>query len=103
MGAAAGATGAAPGTAMGETGSVDGAGAPTMDEAPLSAVAAVCSTAPMPAGLAASCWIMPSAGTSGMIGGNTGSAAAAGLNAIAAPRPAAAIALAANSFAKRDM
>ena len=75
-----------------------------IEEAPLSAEAAVCSTAPTPAGLEASCWIMPRPGTPGTTGGMIGSAAAHGLSAIAAaPSPAAAIALAANSFVKRDM
>ncbi len=108
-GAGAGATGAGttgtPGAPwMGETGSVLGAGVPTRVEAPLRAVAAVCSTAPTLAGLVANCWIMFSAGTPGTDGGITGSAAADALRATAAEHsPAAAIALAANSFAKRDM
>jgi hypothetical protein len=47
---------------------------------------------------------MAIAGTPGTTGGMTGSAAADELSATAtAPNPAAAIALAANNFAKRDM
>jgi hypothetical protein len=72
-------------------------------ETPFKAVAAVCNTAPTPAGLARSV-IMLSAGTPGTTGGAIGSATADELSATAmAPRPVTAIALAANSFAKRDM
>ena len=61
---------------MGDTGKVAGAGAPTICDAPLSAVAAVCRTAPMLAGLVANCWIMLSPGMPGTAGGMAGSAAA---------------------------
>jgi hypothetical protein len=58
----------------------------------------------MLAGLVANCWIMFSAGTPGTDGRITGSAAAEALSATAAEHsPAAAIALAANNFAKRDI
>ena len=103
-GAGVAGSGAVPGApTIGETGIVC-AGAPVMADAPVSAVAAVCISAAALAGLVAICWSMLSAGTPGTAGGMAGSAAAVGLSASAAEHsPAAAIALAANSFVKRDM
>ena len=88
---------------IGETGRV--LGAPVRPPvAPLSALAAPCSSPNALAGLLANCCSMVSAGMPGTAGGAAGSAAAPGLSASAAEQsPAAAIALAANSFAVRDM
>ena len=110
-GAAAGATAgaAAPGSVagagaptIGDTGSVDGA--PVRADAPLRAVAALCSTPAAAAGFVTNYCSMFSAGTPGTAGETPGSAAAVGLSASATEHnPAAPITLAANNFDIRGM